>query len=334
MSERLSALLRGARVWILAGVLLAAADAQAETWRMASKQPPDSPEGIVFQKFADLVGTYSDGKLDVQVYPSEQLGQAEAVLEQLSAGTVQVYAEDADYLAKWVPDISYLASPFVFADRDHWLRFIKSDLARNWLQQARDASGITTIGEIGCMVRGPYRVLVSKKPVGSLDDLQGLKLRMYDDELAVAAWDHLGADVRVIGWSDVYQSIQSGVVEAVTSPVALVESMKFHEVAPHIIRTSEYFQSTALLVNADAYGQLAPDLRTAVDRAYTDACTESQEIMGRFAEESLGRMQARGVTFEEIDTGPFVARMRDFYLARAADGSLPKGFFEAVEATR
>jgi TRAP-type C4-dicarboxylate transport system substrate-binding protein len=97
------------------------ASASADEWRMATKMPPDSPEGVAFQKFADLVKDYTKGELVIQIYPSEQLGQTEAVLEQLSAGTVQLYAEEVDYLAKWVPDMSYLSAPFVFESRGHWL---------------------------------------------------------------------------------------------------------------------------------------------------------------------------------------------------------------------
>ena len=115
--------------------------AQAETWKMATKMPPDSPEGLIFQKFADLVGEYTNGELEIKVFPSEQLGGTEAVLEQVSAGTVHVYAEDADYLAKWEPALSWGSASFMFDDREHWLRFQKSDLVKGWREKARVESG-------------------------------------------------------------------------------------------------------------------------------------------------------------------------------------------------
>jgi TRAP-type C4-dicarboxylate transport system substrate-binding protein len=299
---------------------------------MATKMPPESSEGRVFQKFADLANKYTSGKLDVKVYPSEQLGGTEAVLEQVSAGTIHVYAEDASYLAKWVPEISYMDGSFVFADRDHWLRFAKSDLAQGWLAKAEELSGITQIGEFGKIMRGPYRVIASKRPIKTLDDLKGTKLRMYDDELAVGIWTHLGAEVRVLGWTDVYSSMQSGIIEAVTSPVALVEPMKFYEVAPNIARTNEYYQANALLVNAKAYAALPDDVRAGVIRAYNEAAEYSHQIIT--ADDTLARMAAKGVTFMEIDRAQFVERMREFYQKKSAEGKLPAGFFEAVEAAR
>lgn len=309
-------------------------DAMAETWRMATKETPDSPEGKVFQRFADLVGQYSEGALTIQVFPNEQLGQAEAVLEQLSAGTVHIYTEDITYLEKWEPDVSWLGAPFVFGDRGHWLRFIGTDLAKGWLETARKASGISVIGELGRMVRGPYRVLLADKEIQGLDQVQGLKLRIWDNKLMVSVWQHLGAEVRVIGWSDVYQSLQSGVVDAATSPVALVESMKFYEVAPHIARTDEFFQAVAFMVNDAAYSGLEPAVREAVLRAYDEAGEYSATIMSEVTEESLQRMQAKGSTFNRLDPAPFVERMKSFYEERQKSGELPDGFFATVESTR
>ncbi|HCF72837.1 MAG TPA: C4-dicarboxylate ABC transporter substrate-binding protein, partial [Gammaproteobacteria bacterium] len=70
----------------------------------------------------------------------------------------------------------------------------------------------------------------------------GIKLRHHPDQLGVDVWTSLGLEVRVLGWTEVYESIQRGIVEAVNSPIALVEAMKFYEVAPNIVRHNEYPQ--------------------------------------------------------------------------------------------
>jgi TRAP-type C4-dicarboxylate transport system substrate-binding protein len=96
--------LRRALLGAALAITAVAAPAAAQTWRMSTKQPADSPEGKVFQRFADLVDQHSRGKFKIQVYPSEQLGKDDAVLEQLKMGTIHIYAEGASYLQKWVPD--------------------------------------------------------------------------------------------------------------------------------------------------------------------------------------------------------------------------------------
>ena len=220
------------------------------TWRMATKQPSDSVEGKAFQYFADKVKEYSDGKMTIKIYPSEQLGKTEAALEQVKAGTVHIYPEGSAYLKKWVPDMSYMSAPFLFDNREHWARFMESDLLKGWLKQVEDKAGITLIGNPAAFMRGPYRVMVTKKPWKNMAELKGIKLRHHPDQLGVDVWTSLGLEVRVLGWTEVYESIQRGIVEAVNSPIALVEAMKFYEVAPNIVRHNEYPQGVGFMTNA------------------------------------------------------------------------------------
>ncbi len=304
--------------------------AAEESWRMAHKMPPDSPEGLVFQLFADKVAEYSGGKLTVKVYPNEQLGKTDAVLEQLKLGTVHLYPEGSTYMNKWVPAIKFISSAFLFDDRDHWVRFMNTDLVKGWYEKAAGDAGIGVLGDPTAVMRGPYRVMVTNQDVRTFDDMQGLPLRMAPSKIAVETWNWLGADVKTLPWTDVYQAIDKGIVSAVNSPIALVESMRFHEVAPYIVRHDEYYQSISFMMNQEAYDGLNPELRKAVDQALVDAGTYSEELMGKSAEESIKRMTENGVSFVEVDRRPFIDRMQAWY----QEQELPEGFMEAVEATR
>ena len=319
---------------VIAGIALFGSLANAETWRMASKMPADSPEGKVFQHFADKVKQHSGGKLEVIVYPNEQLGKTDAVLEQLKLGTVHLYAEGSTYMKKWVPEISWTSAAFMFDDRDHWIRFMESDLVKGWYNKASDEAGIMLLGDATSILRGPYRVMVTKRDVKNFDDVQQLKLRMHPSKLAVNTWTHLGADVKTLAWTDVYQSIQKGIVESVNSPIALVESMRFHEVAPHVIRHDEYYQSIGFMMNRKKFDGLSAELKSALEKAYFDAGKYSEQVMGQAADESIGRMKAKGVSFIDIDRAPFVESMKSFYADMASKGELPDGFLDAVAGSR
>ena len=308
---------------------------KAETWRFATIMPAGSSEGKAHQVFADKVAEFSGGKMTINIFWSEQLGKSEATLEQLEAGTIQIYAEGTRTLRKWVPDLSFMSVSFLFKDRQHWARFIESDLVKKkWLAGVEAEAGITLIGNPAAFLRGPYRVMVTKRPWSTLAEMQGIKLRMHSDVLQTAIWTHLGAEVRVLGWTEVYESIQRGVVEAVNSPIGVVEDMKFYEVAPNIIRHSEFPQGLAYMVNAKAYRGLPPDLRDAVDRAHAAAGEYSTQTMTQIAMDSIERMKAKGVTYTEPDTSDFVASMQEFYRELDKKGKLPKGFLDAVNATR
>jgi len=317
----------------LAGPATAPAQA-AESWRFAHKMPPDSPEGVVFQRFADLVGEYSGGELTIKVYPNEQLGKDDAVLEQLKIGTVQLYAEGSTYMKKWIEDIDWIGAAFLFDDYDHWARFVHSDLVDGWYEKASKEAGIGVLGDQTAVIRGPYRVMVANKDVRSFQDMQGIQLRMHPSKLAIDTWTHLGADVKTLAWTDTYQAIDKQIVDAVNSPIALVESMRFYEVAPYIVRHDEYYQSVAFMMNQKAFDDLPDNLKDALLKAHAEAGKYSFELMGKAADESIARMKEKGVTFVEVDRKPFIEAMKGFYSEMEKKGELPKGFLAAVDATR
>jgi len=304
------------------------------TWRMATKQPIDSPEGKVFQRFADLTEEYTGGELKIQVFPNEQLGKEDAVLEQMQAGIVNIYAEGFGYMRKWAPELAWVSPAFVFDDYDHWVRFMDSDVVKSWFAKAAAESGVGPLGNPTAVLRGPFRVIVSNSPIESIDDVAALKLRMHPSKLAIATWSHLGAEVITLPWTEVYQSIQKDIVQAVNSPIALVESMRFNEVAPHISRHNEYWQSIGFMMNIEAYDALDDETRAGLLKAYDEVGAYSREIMGVVADASIKHMVENGATYMELDTGPFVEKMQSFYKEMAATGELPEGFLDAVEAAR
>jgi len=308
--------------------------AMADTWRMTSKMPADSPEGKVFQKFADLTKEYTDGELTIDIFPNEQLGKEDAVLEQLQMGILNIYAEGFSYMKKWAPELDWTSSPFLFDDFDHYARFMNSDLVDGWFDKAEEVAGVRPLGDPAAILRGPFRVIVSNTPVNSIDDIQGLKLRMHPNKIAIDTWEHLGAEVITLPWTEVYQSIQKDIVQAVNSPVALVQSMRFNEVAPYIGRTDEYWQSIGFMMNVDAYNALDDKTKAGLLKAFNEAGDYSREVMFSVADKSIDDMVANGATYVELDTAPFVASMKKFYADLDANGELPEGFMDTVNATR
>ena len=249
------------------------ATAAEVTWKMATKMPPESPEGKAFQKFADLVKEKSNGMMVIDVFPAEQLGKTEAAIEQLQAGLIQVYPEGDSYLQKYQPDMKNTGLPFLFQNREQWVKFMASDRVQGLLAAVAQNYNIMVPGNITDFVRGPYRVMVSRKPITSLSDVNGLKLRLHPDDVAIAAWKHLGANAIVLPWTEIYESLGRGIVQACNSPMALVESMKFYEQAKYIVRHDEYPQGLAFMTNYKAFKALSPDLQKIVLDSHKEACT-------------------------------------------------------------
>lgn len=313
-----------------AGLSTAAA---AETWRMSTKLPSESFEGQLHEIFAERVSEYTDGEVSIQIYPSEQLGDAQTVLEQVSSGIIDIFTDDVTYLDKFDPSVSWISAPFLFDNREHWACFLKTDYFQSILDGVAERDNITVIGDVGPFTRG-FRVLVAKDEVGGFQDVQNLKLRLWDNQLIVDIWTALGTDPLVMAWTDVYQSLQTGIVEAVTSPASLVESMKFYEPAPHIVRTDEFNQANVYMINKDSWDSISAEAQEGVLRAYYEVSDIAAAGIDAAFEESLEIMEAQGATYGSLDTGPFIEAASSIYRDREANGDMPAGFLAEVDAAR
>ncbi|SNY92200.1 TRAP-type C4-dicarboxylate transport system, substrate-binding protein [Cohaesibacter sp. ES.047] len=325
-----------ARLACAAALTFFAADANAETWRLSSMMTAESFEGQSYQKFAELVSEYTDGDIEIRIYPNEQIGSMNSVVEQLSLGLIQLAPSGSSFLARWEEGIRYAAAPFLFDDYAHWSNFIEGDLFQSWLKSVEETADISVLGSIPDMPRGSFRTLLTKEPIETAADIEGLKIRQYQNELVIDAWTHLGAEVRVLPWGEVYDGINRGIVDGVTSPAELIKSMRFYEVAPNIIRTDEYPQAVAWMMNKKAWDKLSEENKAAMLRAHKEAAAFGRDLLAKASASMQAELEAvEGVKVNfEFDSSPLVAKMAEFYEAREAAGKLPAGLLDAVKAAR
>ncbi|ANT63576.1 C4-dicarboxylate ABC transporter substrate-binding protein (plasmid) [Salipiger sp. CCB-MM3] len=314
----------------------AALPLHAETWRLSSMMTPDSFEGQTYQRFADLVDEYTDGEIEVRIYPNEQIGSMDSVVEQLSQGVIQLAPSAISFMSRWEEGINYAVAPFLFDDYDHWANFINGELFQSWLGTVEEEANITVLGNIPDMPRGSFRTLLSNEPVETAADIEGLKLRQYQNDLIIDAWTYLGAEVRVLPWGEVYDGVNRGIVDAVTSPAESIESMRFYEVAPNIIRTDEYPQAVSWMMNQNAWEGLSTEQQDAMTRAHKEAAAYGRELLAKQAASLQADLEAQdGVSVNfDFDNGPLVEKMQTFYADLDSAGELPEGLLDAVEAAR
>lgn len=323
---------------LVGGAVLAtvALPLSAETWRLSSMMTPDSFEGQAYQKFADLVSEYTDGEIDVRIYPNEQIGSMDSVIEQLSQGVIQLAPSAISFMSRWEEGITFATAPFLFDDYEHWANFVNGELFQSWLDTVAEKANITILGNIPDMPRGTFRTLLSREPIETADDIDGLKIRQYQNDLIIDAWTHLGAEVRVLPWGEVYDGVNRGIVDAVTAPAESIMSMRFYEVAPNIIRTDEYPQAVAWMMNQSAWENLTAEQQDAMARAHEEAAAYGRKLLTEQAASLQADLEAQdGVIVNfDFDNGPLVEKMQTFYTDLDAAGELPEGLLKAVDAAR
>jgi TRAP-type C4-dicarboxylate transport system substrate-binding protein len=321
---------RAAVLGMFAASLAYAPAHAAITMKLNESLGPGSAEETALLKFKKDVEEGSKGDLQVQLFFQDQLGNPQTSLENLMTGSLDLYSGALEYyeplaktefsvtsLAYFLPDSAslqkYLVSPVFMKAKDEMLkrgiRFLESDA-----------------------VRGPYRVIVSNKPVLSVNDVEGLKLRMYPNDIAVHSWQTLGAVTLQVGFGQTYLAIRQGVVQSVTVPLSAVRSSKFTEVAPYITAIKEYPQVWPITISEKTWAKLSPDQQKLMMSAAADASTTYTNATNQHALEDVDAMiKENHAVFIQLDTAPFRKKMEPYYQQLIKDGILRKDVYDTVQ---
>jgi TRAP-type C4-dicarboxylate transport system substrate-binding protein len=176
-------------------------------------------------------------------------------------------------------------------------------------------------------------VLVSSKPVKSLDDLKGLRIRMYPNENAINAWRHLGTVPTVLPYTETYLAIRQGVVQGGPFPLSLLQSSKLTEVAKYVFRTDEFPQTWPMTVSERIWRTLKPDEQQLLVRAANDAGRLYASEVNSRAKRDIEQMKKdNGAEFTEANLEPFRAHMRSFHEQLIKSGTVRKELYDAIVA--
>lgn len=300
-------------------------------WTLASKFPETSVQGKYYQVVADRLAELSDNEFTIQIFPSETIGGTQAILDQLQVGAVTLYPEGIGYLERFHEPFAVFELPFIFEDVDHWIEFFQSDLVDEW----REELAPLDIDVVHLQPLDPYRVMLTTEPVESLDDLQGLSLRMFPNEKVIGVWEHLGANVRVLEWTDVYEALRTGMVAGVTGGVTGVYDMSFHEPAPYILRTDEYPQGVAWIVHRSSYNALSDEERDMFHDALGEGADWVNDNYAQATEERIRDQVANhGVRHVRVNMSEWREAAAEYYTHLEEQGELPTGTIEYIENLR
>jgi TRAP-type C4-dicarboxylate transport system substrate-binding protein len=317
----------------LASLVAGNSSALAQTvLKVGHISPKASAEGVAVDRFAALVKEKTSGAVVIEVFPSEQLGPATAMIESTILGNQDLYVGGNVEFERFSPGLKALGLNYAVDSQDQFRRILKSPLWKEIFVDPLDKAGLSVIASD--WERGPFRVLVSTKPVKSFDDLKGLKLRIAPIDTWRKSWTALGTQVVVLPWNDVYLGLQQGLIEGVTAPANLLGSMKFTEVAKYVARTDEYWGVLAVLGNKRKLASLKPEHRQALIDAADQAGKEYMRASEAEIERDFATMKAKGMQYTVLDLKPGSARMRPVILELEKEGFIPAGIYDRIRAVK
>jgi TRAP-type C4-dicarboxylate transport system substrate-binding protein len=323
---------RGLVAAAVALALAAPASAQ-KVLKINESLGPGSPEELALQHFKKLVETGSNGELEIQIHLLDALGKPDVAIESLSVGSLELYSGALEYYASIVgPEINVISLPYFIGTHDNLRAYLRSDAFKQAIDKLA-AQGIRVLSTEWNADRGPYRVLVSSKPVRLVADLEGLKVRMFPNDVYQRAWAALGTVPIQLAWTDTYLGIRQGTVNAVTAPLSLVRSMKFTEVAPYIIEIKEYPQTWPIMISEIVWNGLTEDQQ----KLLADAANEAGKA---YAATTLERAQSdveamkteNNAEIISIDRAAMRKTLEPYFAELIKAGVIPQELFDKVNA--
>jgi TRAP-type C4-dicarboxylate transport system substrate-binding protein len=314
--------------------LAAASQASAQrTLKINESLGPGSAEEAALLHFQKAVEEKSKGALKVAIHLQDALGNPQTSLENLQTGTLELYSGALEYYAAVVPqEINIISLPYFVKDQDHLRRYLKGPAFAEGQKKLLDR-GIRFISTEFNGERGPYRVFVSSKPILKLEDLNGVKIRMFPNEVASRSWKQLGTVPAQIAWTETYLAIRQGVVNGVTAPLSAVRAMKFAEVAPYILETREYPQTWPMTVSERVWRSLSPELQQVlVDSANEAGKTYARVTLERAQSDVDLMVRENSAVYVKLNVEPFRKRMEPLYQELIKENVISKALFDAVNA--
>lgn len=324
---------------LAAGIGLAAiapGNAADITLKAGHINQPDSPLGLGFQKFADLVAEKSGGKMEVEVFPASQLGPVDSMFEDLGAGSLDVMIELLEWYGRWDKRFGVFGLPYLFRDRDHMQAFLASDEFKvDMIGALEEKLNAKFLVDAITWDQRLDRTLLCNKPVFQPSDLEGLKLRMFQSRIPVLSWQTLGADIQIIPWAETYTALATGTVDCITARVEAHHAMRQTEVAKYITVTKEYFQVYAPLISSRTAERLSAEQIAIL----TDAAAEAGRWFSDFTAskqdefENIVKTQD-GVSIIAPPLAPWQDKIRPAYKTFEDEGEIPAGIVAKISAIK
>ena len=253
---------------------------------------PDTPKGNGAQRFKELAEKRSGGRVKVDVYPNSQLYKDKEEMEALQLGSVQMLAPS---LAKFGPlgvkEFEVFDLPFIFKDQAAFRAVTEGPVGAELFRKL-EPKGVKGLAYWD----NGFHIMSANKPLHKVADFKGLKMRIQSSKVLDAEMRALGAVPQVMAFSELYQALQSGVVDGCEGVPSNFYTQKTYEVQKHTTISNHGHLAYALIINKKFYDGLPTDLKAVVDSSVKDATTYANAIAQTENQQAFEKIKASGKT--------------------------------------
>jgi len=285
---------------VLAAGLAMPATAADVTIRLGHLNPEDpfqSHSGAMAAVFKSLVESASNGAIEVKLFPNGQLGKDNEVIEQVSAGIIESCISSSGGVAQHYPLVGVFDIPFAFPNIGVASRVISKDSAfgKKFIADMEAKTGLKTLGLIDS--GGFFAFTNSKRPIKTVEDMKGLRIRTMTLPTHEAIISSLGGNPTPLPWAEVYTALQTGVADGEMNPVPIIAFAKFDEVQKYLSITNHIITPYVWFMNQEFFDSLSPEHQEIINWA-SEVATEAGRSMSRVIEASQNGLPALAAKME------------------------------------
>jgi tripartite ATP-independent transporter DctP family solute receptor len=276
--------------------------------RLGLNQPAHSPTARAMAEMATAIGRASGGEYRLEVFPESQLGTDPRMFADVQTGALQFFVSGAG-LSGIAPSSALPLLPFAFKNSAAVFGALDGELG------AIIGGELSRVGlhTIGFMQNGFHHITTSTRPIQSVEDLAGLKIRSPGGAIAADFWKTVGAEAGMVPFNEMYAALKAGQFDAQTDPLGVVQALRLYQVQTYLSLTRHWWSGFTLLAHGATWEALPTDIRKVIVDAADNACRAQRAEIEAFNISGETELARLGMIVNTADSASIRARLGDFY---------------------
>lgn len=256
---------------------------------------------VGLKKFAELVKQKTNGKIIIEVYAGGVLGQERDMIEAMQLNTLDLGLVSTAPLGGFLPAMMLMDLPYLFRDREHAFAVADGEVGKELFKRL-EKQRITGL----CFMENGFRSITSNgKVIQKPEDLQGVKIRVMENEVHTTAFQKLGAIPVPMASGEVFTGLQQGTINAAENSINGIHSNRYYEVAKELSLTQHFYGAVVLIMSKKLFDSLAPEQQKIFREAAKEACDFQRLEVPKLEQVVMKEMLATGVKVHTVDPAPF-----------------------------
>ena len=276
------------------------------TYKYATGQDPTHPVNIRAQEAINRIREVTSGRVDMKLFPANQLGSDTDLLAQVRSGGVEFFNLSTSILATLVPVAGIVNTGFAFPDYDHVWKAMDGALGAHIAAQIAK-SGL--VSPVKFWDNGFRQITSSTREINKPSDLAGFKIRVPPAPMLTSVFQTLGAGPTPINFNELYSALQTKVVEGQENPLAIIASARLNEVQKYCSMTGHVWDGYIALANRRAWGAMPTDVQAIVVRELNTSGAQERDDISKLSQSLRVDLTTKGMTFLDVDRELFRAAL-------------------------